>query len=119
MAREGGRRPHGCYRPRLPPVFLEVLGHTLPVTRPTLGIRIAVGVHGEERELLFRVQNDGVGLPETTAGGGIGLRMLASRAQMTDAALSVTPAAGRGTRDTRQRTDDRQGETAERRADGT
>lgn len=60
--------------------------------------RIVVELSGEDGELLLQVQDDGAGFPAEIPNGGMGLRSMASRAQMVDGEFTVTRAAEGGTR---------------------
>lgn len=60
--------------------------------------RIVVELRGEDGELLLQVQDDGVGLPAAIPNRGMGLRSMASRAQMMDGEFTVTRAAESGAR---------------------
>ena len=59
---------------------------------------IVVELRGDDGELLLQVQDDGVGPPADIPPGRMGLRTMASRAQMIDGELTVTRGTEGGTR---------------------
>jgi signal transduction histidine kinase len=67
-------------------------------SRHSQASRIVMELIGEERELLLQAEDNGVGLPEKGANGGMGMHTMASRAQIIDGELTVTSAPGQGTR---------------------
>jgi signal transduction histidine kinase len=60
--------------------------------------RIAIELRGTDGELILQVDDDGVGLPTTLPGGGMGLWTMEYRARMLGGELTVAPAPGSGTR---------------------
>ncbi len=60
--------------------------------------RIAVELRGGDRELTLQVQDNGTGLPPELTSGGMGMRTMASRAQILNGELTVAPAPGGGAR---------------------
>jgi signal transduction histidine kinase len=59
--------------------------------------RIAVELRGSEHTMTLRVEDNGVGVPESLPSGGMGLRTMAYRAQILEGDFTVEPAAGGGT----------------------
>jgi signal transduction histidine kinase len=59
--------------------------------------RIAVELRGSEDRLILRVEDNGVGLQNNRASGGMGLRTMACRAQMLEGEFTIGPAPDGGT----------------------
>lgn len=60
--------------------------------------RIGVELRGTADDVMLQVEDDGIGLPATHDGGGLGLRTMASRARIVGGDLEVTSVPGGGTR---------------------
>jgi len=60
--------------------------------------RIALELRGSDDELRLQVQDNGAGLPAELPGGGMGLRIMAYRAQIVGGQFVVEQAPGGGTR---------------------
>ena len=73
----------------------EALSNAVCHARASL---VEVELDGEEDALLLRVVDDGVGLPSAVPSDGMGMRTMASRAQILEGAFAVERAPGGGTR---------------------
>jgi signal transduction histidine kinase len=81
---------HHLYR-----IAQEAVSNTV---RHAHAARLALGLSEADGELLLQVEDDGTGLPENAPGEGMGLRIMAYRAQVMGGTLAIEPGPEGGTR---------------------